>query len=80
MGEITNNPYLEYIASKGNDIVISTGMADLNEIELALQVIEKKGISRDRVTVLHCNIEFPTPIAEVNLFVRNHVAEELNVR
>jgi N,N'-diacetyllegionaminate synthase len=79
-GEITNKPYLEYIASKGKDIVISTGMANLNEIELALQVIEKKGISRDRVTVLHCNTEYPTPMADVNLFAMNHIAEELNVK
>ncbi len=79
-GEITNKPYLEYIASKGKDIVISTGMANLNEIELALQVIENKGISRDRVTVLHCNTEYPTPMDDVNLFAMNHIAEALSVK
>lgn len=78
-GEITNKPYLEYIASKGRDIVISTGMANLKEIEDALKVIENKGISRKRITVLHCNTEYPTPMKDVNLLAMSHIKNELNV-
>lgn len=78
-GEITNKPYLEYIASKGRDIIISTGMANLKEIEDALNVIENKGISRERITVLHCNTEYPTPMQDVNLLAMSQIKNELNV-
>lgn len=79
-GEITNKPYLEYIASKGKDIVISTGMANITEIESALILIEKYGISRDRITVLHCNTEYPTPMEDVNLYAMHHIANQLKVK
>jgi N,N'-diacetyllegionaminate synthase len=78
-GEITNKPYLEYVASKGKDIVISTGMANLNEIETALRVIENQGVSRNRITVLHCNSEYPTPMEDVNLLAMNQINKELKV-
>jgi N,N'-diacetyllegionaminate synthase len=46
---------------------MSTGMADLGEIEDALAVLESAGTSRDKITVLHCNTEYPTPMCDVNL-------------
>jgi N,N'-diacetyllegionaminate synthase len=79
-GEITNKPYLQKIAQKGKDIILSTGMATLDEISAALKVIEAEGITRDRIKVLHCNTEYPTPMQDVNLLAMLHIAKELNVK
>jgi len=66
-GEITHLPYLRHIGSFGKPIILSTGMATLGEIETALEVLETAGTGRDQITVLHCNTEYPTPMADVNL-------------
>ncbi|MBA3011075.1 MAG: N-acetylneuraminate synthase [Proteobacteria bacterium] len=66
-GEITNLPYLREIASFGQEIIVSTGMADLKEIGAALLVFTAAGICLDKITVLHCNTEYPTPMEDVNL-------------
>ncbi len=79
-GEITNKPYLQKIAKKGKDIILSTGMANLNEIKSAIKIFEDEGISKDRITVLHCNTEYPTPMKDVNLLAMNHIAKELKVK
>ncbi len=66
-GEVTDKPYLERIASKGLPIVMSTGMASLQEIEEALEVLLNGGLTRDEVTILHCNTDYPTALTDVNL-------------
>ncbi|TGZ99750.1 N-acetylneuraminate synthase [Rodentibacter pneumotropicus] len=69
-GELTNLPYLEKIARlpiEGKNIVISTGMATIDEIKDALVVLEKNGMSKKDITILHCNTEYPTPYEDVNL-------------
>jgi len=66
-GEITNLPYLRKIASFGQEIILSTGMADLEEIKVALSVFTTAGIPLNKITVLHCNTEYPTPMQDVNL-------------
>lgn len=66
-GEITNLPYLRQIGKYGRPVVLSSGMANLGEIEAALIVLEQAGMARDLVTVLHCTTEYPTPMADVNL-------------
>lgn len=66
-GEITNLPYLRHVGRSGKPVILSTGMATLGEIESALAVLEQAGTPRDRITVLHCNTEYPTPMADVNL-------------
>lgn len=66
-GEITNIPYLRRVASKGKPVVLSTGMSSLAEIELAINVLIEGGIKREKITVLHCNTEYPTPFRDVNL-------------
>ena len=55
-GEITNLPYLRKIGSLNRKIIFSTGMADLGEIEDALDVLEKAGTSRTNITILHVNL------------------------
>jgi N,N'-diacetyllegionaminate synthase len=65
--EITNLPYLQHIGRLGRKVIVSTGMATLGEIESAIDVLERAGTPRTRITVLHCTTEYPTPMAEVNL-------------
>lgn len=66
-GEITNLPYLREIGALRKPIILSTGMATLGEIEQALQVLVSSGTPKDAITVLHCNTDYPTPMADVNL-------------
>jgi len=66
-GEITNLPFLRQVGRYGKPVLLSTGMATLGEIEAALGVLEQAGTPRERITVLHCNTEYPTPVADVNL-------------
>jgi N,N'-diacetyllegionaminate synthase len=66
-GEITNLPFLELIGSFNSEILLSTGMSNLNEIEEALNVLEANGTPRSNVTVLHCTSSYPAPMRDVNL-------------
>ncbi|HYC48513.1 MAG TPA: N-acetylneuraminate synthase [Burkholderiales bacterium] len=66
-GEITNVPYLRHLGALGKRVILSTGMSCMAEIELALQTLENAGTPRARITVLHCNTEYPTPMQDVNL-------------
>jgi N,N'-diacetyllegionaminate synthase len=66
-GEITNLPYLKHISRLGKEIIISTGMSDLSEVERALGVLEGEGTPRSKITVLHATTEYPCPIGDVNL-------------
>ena len=73
-GEITNLPYLRKITHKNKPVILSTGMADLGEIEDALEVFEKGGLSLENITILHCNTEYPTPFEDVNLKAMQTIA------
>lgn len=66
-GELTNLPYLRYLTRHGNPVLLSTGMANLGEIEAAINVVEQAGTPRKKITVLHCTTEYPTPMEDVNL-------------
>ncbi|MBK6347925.1 MAG: N-acetylneuraminate synthase [Bacteroidales bacterium] len=66
-GEITNLPYLRLIGSLGKPVILSTGMATLEEIRVALDVLYEQGITDNRLTILHCTTEYPAPFTEVNL-------------
>lgn len=78
-GEITNLPYLRNVGSKGKPVILSTGMADLREIESALAVLEKAGTLRSQITVLHCNTEYPTPMVDVNLRAMQSIRDTFDV-
>ena len=73
-GEITNLPYLRKIASKHRPVVMSTGMCEMQEIADALAVLEAGGLTRDQITLLHCNTQYPTPFADVNLAAMHTIA------
>ena len=66
-GEITNLPYLRHVGKYGKPVILTTGMANLGEIETALDVLETSGTPRNKITVLQCNTEYPTPLEDVNL-------------
>lgn len=65
--EITNVPYLKKIGSLNTKVILSTGMSYLGEVEQALDILCKAGTERKNVTLLHCNTQYPTPLANVNL-------------
>ena len=73
-GEITNLPYLRKIASKHRPVIMSTGMCEMQEIADALAVLEAGGLTRDQITLLHCNTQYPTPFADVNLAAMHTIA------
>ncbi|MBU1666270.1 MAG: N-acetylneuraminate synthase [Gammaproteobacteria bacterium] len=79
-GEITNLPYLRNMGRYGREIILSTGMATLGDIEAAIDALEQAGTPRSRLTVLHCTTEYPTPMAEVNLRAMQSIAQAFGVR
>ena len=66
-GEITNYPYLVEIGKTKKKVILSTGMADMDEIQAAIDVLKENGT--EEITVLHCTTEYPAPIKDVNLNV-----------
>ena len=79
-GEITNLPYLKKIGSMGKRIILSTGMSDMPEVKNAVRVLERSGTSKKKITVLHCNTEYPTPYRDVNLLAMLTLRDKLKVR
>ena len=79
-GEITNYPLLKEIGSYGKKVILSTGMADLGEIEDALDVLISSGTKRENITVLHCTSEYPAPYEEVNLRAMLTIKDAFKVR
>ena len=66
-GEITNYPYLKFVGSLNKKTILSTGMSTLDEIQRALNVLKKCGLKKNKITLLQCNTEYPTPFTDVNL-------------
>ena len=66
-GEITNLPYLRKIGRLKKKVILSTGMADIGEIEDALDILINSGTPKENITILHANTMYPTPMKDVNL-------------
>lgn len=79
-GEITNLPYLKKAASLFEEVIISTGMTMMDEIKDALNVFLDAGIAKDKITILHCNTEYPTPMKDVNLKAMLAIEKEFGVK
>jgi len=79
-GEITNLPYLRHIGSLGKPIIMSTGMATLDEIGAALGVLEQAGAPRDAITVLQCTTDYPAVMSDVNLRAMLAIKEKFGVK
>ena len=78
-GEITNFPYLKLIGEQRKPTILSTGMANMNEIKEAVKVLLDSGLSKQDLTIMHCTTEYPTPIEEVNLNAMLGIKEEFQV-
>ena len=78
-GEITNLPYLRHIGGKGKPIIMSTGMSTLDEVRDALNVLIESGAKKDKITILHCNTDYPTSMEDVNLKAMLTIRDELGV-
>ncbi len=79
-GEITNYPYLRLIGSKNIPIILSTGMSTIKEIGNAINILENSGCSRDKITILQCNTEYPTPFCDVNLKVIKSLKDKFGLK
>lgn len=77
-GEITNLPYLRAIAKLFPEIILSTGMANMQEIKAAFEVLIENGTKKENITILHCNTEYPTPMEDVNLKAMLDIQNQLN--
>ena len=78
-GEITNLPYLRDVAGRADDIILSTGMSELSEVDAAVSAITATGFPRDRITVLQCNTAYPTPLSDTNLRAMVAMGEALDI-
>ncbi len=79
-GEITNYPYLKKIGQYNENIILSTGMCDLEDIKNALEVFYTFGTDKDKIIVLHCNSEYPTPMRDVNLLAMNAIKNTFGIK
>jgi len=79
-GEVTNYPYLRKIAQYQEPVILSTGMCDMSDIESAIEILIKNGLSIDKITVLHCNTEYPTPFKDVNLKAMSAIGDKFGVQ
>ena len=75
--EITDIPLIEYVASKGKPIILSTGIAQKSDIELALSTI--RNIGNNEIALLKCTSSYPAPIEEANLKMIHDFEERFNV-
>ncbi len=78
-GELTNFPYLRAIGKTKLPVILSTGMANLFEIENSINVLLSYGTNKNEITVLHCNTEYPTPMSDVNLKAMLTIKEKFDV-
>lgn len=75
-GEITNLPYLRKIGLYGEPVIMSTGMATLEEIHAAHRVLLDSGVDSGKITILHCHTDYPTRFEDVNLTAMNELKRE----
>ena len=75
--EITDIPLIEYVASKGKPVIISTGIAEIDDIELALDACRRMG--NYDIALLKCTSSYPAPINEANMIMVKDLAERFNV-
>ena len=75
--EITDIPLIEYVASKGKPIILSTGIATIEDIELALDACKRMG--NNDIALLKCTSSYPAPIEEANMCMVKDLAERYDV-
>ncbi|HOU67664.1 MAG: N-acetylneuraminate synthase [Paludibacteraceae bacterium] len=78
-GEITNYPYIKKIAQFNEPVIMSTGMCDVQDVHNAVDVLLSFGLTKDKITILHCNTQYPTPFEDVNLRAMLTIKSEFGV-
>ena len=78
-GEITNLPYLRHLGKLNKEIILSTGMSNIDEVKIAFNILVNSGTNKDNITILHANTEYPTPMEDVNLKAMVEMGKEINV-
>ena len=79
-GEINNLPYLRKAAELFSEVIISTGMSTINDIEQAINVFLNAGHNKNMISILHCNTEYPTVMKDVNLHAMNTIQKIFNTK
>ncbi len=79
-GEIVNLPLLRRIGASGLPVIMSTGMAEMAEIDAAVAALLAAGAARDKITLLHCNTEYPAPFGDTNLRVMEMLRRRFSMR
>ena len=75
--EITDIPLIEYVASKGKPVIISTGIAELEDIQLAVDTCRKVG--NNDIALLKCTSSYPAPIDEANMVIIKDLTDRFQV-
>ncbi len=76
-GEVTNHPFLEYVARKGRPVILSTGMSYLSEVDEAVRVLRSAGC--EQLILLHCVSNYPAAPADANLKAMQTLATAFDV-
>lgn len=79
-GEITNLPYLRLAGELFKKVILSTGMATMEEVKDAVKVFADAGISLEQITILHCNTDYPTKMEDVNLKAMIEIHREIGTQ
>ena len=75
--EITDIALIEYVASKGKPIIISTGIAEYADIQLAVEACKRAG--NENISLLKCTSSYPAPVEEANMIMIQKMASDFNV-
>ena len=78
-GEVTNYPFLKRVAAYNEKTILSTGMCDMEDVRAAVETLYKNGLSKEKLILLHCNTEYPTPFEDVNLKAMDALRKEFGV-
>ena len=78
-GEITNLPYLQKIGAFNTQVIVSTGMCVMSDIEEAVKALTEAGTERNKISILHCTTDYPTAMEDVNLNAMQNIKTHLNL-
>ena len=79
-GEITNIPYIRHVGGFRKEIILSTGMSNLKEVEIAISELIKSGTRLEKITLMHCTTDYPTSMGDVNLKAIQTLKDEFNCK